>query len=126
MKLRTNKIDQFDTTSRNGKLYALVPLDQLKKLIEEIEMAMDIKAYDKAKRETREFFPSNVVDAILQGKNPLQIYRKYRKMTQIELAKKSGIGRTLIAEIETGKKNGSIKTIKQLAKALGLTADMLI
>lgn len=52
--------------------------------------------------------------------------RESLKMTQEELAKKSGVGRVTIALLETGAtKNASSKTLLLIAQALGTTIDDL-
>lgn len=44
--------------------------------------------------------------------------RKRRDLTQSELAKKSGVSQSTIAQIESGRKDPSVKTLGKLAKAL--------
>lgn len=52
-------------------------------------------------------------------------YRKIKKMTQKELSEKSGISRSHIASIETGKYNPSLDTLKKLAQALTISLESL-
>ena len=47
-------------------------------------------------------------------------------MTQVDLAKQAGISRPYLTEIETGKKEGSIRAIKALAEALDIDIGLLI
>lgn len=47
-------------------------------------------------------------------------YREEKGFTQIELAKKAGIGNGTLAEIETGKNKSTSKTINKIITALGL------
>lgn len=51
--------------------------------------------------------------------------RKSRKMTQQELAKKSGVSQTTISDIERGR-NESSTELPALAKALGMSVDDLL
>ncbi len=63
--------------------------------------------------------PDDILDQLSAGQDhPVKIIRKYREMTQAELAEASGISRPYLTEIETGKKDGSIRAIKALAGAL--------
>lgn len=48
----------------------------------------------------------------------LKYLRQNRKLTQGELAKKAGVAQSTIAQIESGRKDPSISTIKLIAKAL--------
>jgi mRNA interferase RelE/StbE len=46
-------------------------------------------------------------------------------LTQAALAEKAGVNRVSIAEIETGRKQGSVASLRALADALGVTLDDL-
>ena len=46
--------------------------------------------------------------------------RKKRNMTQSELAKKSKLSQSTIAQIESGRKDPSVKTLEKLAGALNI------
>ena len=51
-------------------------------------------------------------------------YRENLKMSQEELAEKSGVCRTTISALENGtEKNTSTKTLLKIAKALGTTVE---
>lgn len=54
------------------------------------------------------------------------IYRKYRKMTQVQLAEKAGIARAYLAQLETGKKQGSVEVLKKIASTLNLDLDDIV
>lgn len=56
--------------------------------------------------------------------NKIKEWREKAKMTQAELAKKSGISRVTISQLEQGvERNTSSKTLLKLAKALNTTVD---
>nr|WP_321457245.1 helix-turn-helix transcriptional regulator [uncultured Cohaesibacter sp.] len=86
----------------------------------------DEELYDKAKEEDGEYFPSKVVDALLSGENPVKVYRKYRGITQKQLADSVGVKQEMISQIESGKRKGSIDTVKALADILGVDVDDLV
>lgn len=52
--------------------------------------------------------------------------RKQKKLSQEEVAYSSGLDRSFISLLETGRQQPSLITIFQLAKALGITAGQLI
>lgn len=56
----------------------------------------------------------------LVGSNTARI-RKDMKLTQEQLADRSGLSQQYISELETGKRNPTIVTIYELACALGVT-----
>lgn len=51
--------------------------------------------------------------------------REEKKMTQEELAEKSGVSRTIISFLENGSPNTTSKTLVSIARALGVTIDQL-
>jgi DNA-binding XRE family transcriptional regulator len=70
--------------------------------------------------------PEEIQDEIAAGKeHPVKIVRKYRNMTQEELAGKAGLSRTYLTEIETRRKDGSIKALKTIAAALKVDIALL-
>jgi len=70
--------------------------------------------------------PIEVVEAKLDGAHPIRAWRNYRGWTQLDLSCKSGVGRDLIAQIETRRKNGSVETLDRIARALGVPIEALI
>lgn len=53
----------------------------------------------------------------------LKQLRESKGMTLEELAKKSGVGRGTIGDIETGKNKSTVKTLSKLSTALGLNRE---
>jgi DNA-binding XRE family transcriptional regulator len=90
----------------------------------------DIAAFDRALSRLAsgpdEAIPAAYAHRILDGENPVRVYRDYRGLTQPALSRASGVNRIQIADIEAGRKSGSIETIKKLANALGVSVDDLI
>jgi hypothetical protein len=70
--------------------------------------------------------PIEVVRAKLDGAHPVKAWRDYRGWTQVYLNFKSGVGRDLIAQIETRRKNGSVETLGRLARALETPIEALV
>lgn len=70
--------------------------------------------------------PDDILEQLSLGKdNPIKIIRKYRGMTQGDLAVAAGISRPYLTEIETGRKDGSIRAIKSIASALKVSLEVL-
>jgi len=114
-----------------GVKYALLPLkilEQLRGKLEEFQDIADVmEIKERISRGEGEYFPAYILDEILDnGKNPVKVYREYRKMTQEQLAEKAGISVHMVRKIENGESEGSISTIKAIAKALNLDIDMLV
>ena len=72
-----------------------------------------------------ETVPAAVAHALLEGANPVKVWREHRALTQDALAAQAGISKAFLCQIETGKRVGAIKTLRALAAALGVTVDDL-
>lgn len=59
------------------------------------------------------------------GQN-LKKIRTQKKMSQGDIARTLGVDRGYISNIENGKKNPTLATIAKLAKALGISVDILL
>jgi len=120
---------RIETVTRKGKEFAMIPMEDLQKLMEDAEMLADVKAYDAAKARLEdgedEFIPLEMTERRLRGEAALRIWREYRKLTQEKLAKKSKVSRALIAAIETKRKAGSVRTWKKLGAALDVGWEQL-
>lgn len=90
----------------------------------------DLKAYDSAiaalNRGEDELVPAEFFNRLLNGENALRVYRELRGYTQAALAERADVSRATVGEIEISRKTGSIKTLRRLADALGVTVDDLI
>lgn len=67
-----------------------------------------------------DYLPAELVGRMIEGEHPLRIWREHRKLTAQALADLAGVARSYIAEIETGKKPGSVDAYQRLARALGV------
>lgn len=106
-----------------------IPREEYDRLRAAAEDLADLQAYDRAKNAMdvgdEELIPEVYVDRLLEGERPLRVFRDLRGLTQAALAEKAGVNRVTIAEIETGRKHGSVATLRRLADALGITLDDL-
>ena len=120
---------RIETITRKGKEFAVIPVKDLQKLMEDAEMLADVKAYDAAKARLQagddELIPLEITERRLRGEPALRIWREYRKLTQEQLAKKSKLSRALIAAIETNRRSGSVSTWKKLGAALNVSWEQL-
>ncbi|WAR46544.1 helix-turn-helix domain-containing protein [Methylomonas rapida] len=111
---------------QNGqRQYAILPMAEYEALLDKVEMLEDIKAYDEAMRRDEEMIPAEVVYRLL-NENKTKVWREYRGLTQSELAECCGLAQATIAQIEGGKRTGSIDVLKKIAAALTLDLDDLV
>ena len=106
-----------------------IPREEYDRLRAAAEDLADLQAYDRAKTALAagedELIPEDYANRLLNGEHPLRVYRSMRGLTQAALAEKAGVNRVTVAEIETGRKQGSVATLRALADALGVTLDDL-
>lgn len=118
------------TIDRDGKPeYVVLPWADYQVLLDAAEDAIDGALLDAFRKKLAagedETVPAAVVDALLAGANPIKVWREYRGLTQDALAARAGISKAYLCQIETGKREGAIKTLRALAAALGVTVDDL-
>jgi DNA-binding XRE family transcriptional regulator len=109
--------------------WAIIPYDAYLCLMEQAEMLQDIQDYDAVKaalaRGEEELAPAEVVDALLDGDNPIKVWRTFRGMTRRELAEQAGISVPYLSQLETNKRSGSLEILAAIARALDVTIEDL-
>jgi DNA-binding XRE family transcriptional regulator len=109
--------------------WAVIPVNTYRRLVEDAEMLQDILDYDQAKRlieDGEELIPSQVTFAILDGENPLKVWRTHRGLTQQEVAKRAKISPSYLSQLESGKRTGTTKVLKSIANVLAVRIDDLV
>jgi DNA-binding XRE family transcriptional regulator len=106
-----------------------IPREEYDGLLSAAEMLADLRAYDTATASltagTEELVPSEVLDQLLGGDPPLRVWRMHRGLSGADLARRSGVNRVQILDIEAGRSKGSVATLKKLATALRVDLDDL-
>lgn len=104
-----------------------IPRAEYDRLRAAAEDLADLQAYDRSKAAMAagedELIPAEYVNRLLNGDSPVRVYRDLRGLTQNNLAERAGVNRVTVAEIETGRKQGSVATLRKLADALGVAVD---
>ncbi len=113
------------TVERQGKRYVLVPEKAFRRIQDELDELDDIRAYDRAKSKPQEFIPAAFAKRLLDGKNPIRVYREYRGMTQEALAAKADISKPFLSQLENERRVMSMRVLRSLAKALKVDFDDL-
>jgi ribosome-binding protein aMBF1 (putative translation factor) len=106
--------------------WAVLPYEEYERLVEEAEMLQDVREYDEARKAVaagEELVPSEVTYAILDGGNPVRVWREHRGISRKQLAEASGLAVAYLSQIEAGKRKGSPEELATIAKELGLSLD---
>lgn len=117
--------------SKDGKPeYAVVPYNDYQKLLANAEMLVDLVAYDATKRALssgeEELIPAAVIDRLLDGDNPIRVWREFRGLTSAQLATACGVSAAAISQLEAGKRRPSVALLKKLAAALRVDLEQLL
>jgi DNA-binding XRE family transcriptional regulator len=115
----------------NGKPeYAVLPYEDYLQLIEQADMLQDLRDYDRIKAEVEigdeETIPAEVAYALVDGENPVKVWREYRGFTQAQLSSAAGISTPYLSQIESGKRKASTRVLVAIAGLLHVTLDDLI
>ena len=108
--------------------YAVLPYDVYLRLVEDAEMLADVRDYDVAMERIaagEELIPAEVGYGLLDGGNPIRVWREYRGLSQAELAAKAGISASYLSQLESGKRDGTVEVLSALAVELGVALDDL-
>ncbi|MBR0554642.1 helix-turn-helix transcriptional regulator [Ciceribacter sp. L1K23] len=104
--------------------------DALMKLVERLEDLEDslaIKAFEeKLARGEEELIPAEFVYRMMDGESPVRVWRDFRGLSAKDLAATAGISATYLSEIESKKKEGSISSLKKIARALKVDLEDLV
>jgi len=109
--------------------WAVIPYKDYLRLVAEAEMLRDVRDYDGALdaiKQGEETIPSEIVYAILDGENPIRVWREYRGLTQAQLSQAAGISKPYLSQIETGKRTGTTEVLSAIANVLDLTLDDIV
>jgi DNA-binding XRE family transcriptional regulator len=116
---------------RDGKPeWAVLPYETYLELVEQAEMIEDVSEYDRIKAALaageEEEIPSEVVYALLDGTNPVKVWREYRHLTQAQVAESAGISVPYLSQIEAGKRQASARVLRAISVSLNVTIDDLV
>jgi transcriptional regulator with XRE-family HTH domain len=59
-----------------------------------------------------------MVNRILDGENALRVWREHRGLTVKQLADLAGISASFVSQMESGRREGSVETMRRIAAAL--------
>lgn len=90
-------------------------------------MSSSSALFDAAKAADDGFpIPAAVANAILEGEQPVKVWRKNRGLTPDALAGNTGISKADLCQIETRKRVGSAKNLKATTNAPALPVAILL
>lgn len=109
-------------------IYVLLPVADHDRLTADARAFADLSAATHAALPMMEpdpLIPADIVYRISQGESPVRVWREHRGMKAIDLARATGLSAPYLSEIETGKKDGTFRTMATIAECLGVSLDDL-
>ncbi len=112
-----------------GQKIAMLPIADYERLLEVAEDRADEAAADRAdlrRLAGEESVPLELLDRIIAGESPLRVWRTYRGVTLVQLAKETETAAGFLSQIETGNRRGSPALWRKLAEALNLAIEDIL
>ncbi len=121
---------QIITNSDREPAFAVIPYDEYRVLMERLDLLEDLRdsnAFgEKLARGEEEVIPVEVVERLVDGESPVKVWREHRGLTQEELGEQVGLSGSYLSQIESGKREGTVRVYAALARALGVDVDDLV
>lgn len=116
-------------TTPAGERLVMLPEAEFAALVEAAEDATDRTAVARFRRALaegdEELVPAAIVDRILSGENRVKVWREHRGLTQDALAREADVVEHALVEIESGRQDGTVETLRRIAAVLDATLDDL-
>jgi DNA-binding XRE family transcriptional regulator len=112
-----------------GEKFAMLPAEDYRRLLALAEDREDEIAADnaRARREAgEEYVPADLVNRIIDGESALKVWREYRGLSQVQLAKVANCRLATISEIENGKAQGKPRLWRAFAEALQVDLEDIV
>ena len=122
-------------STEGGEQLAVLPLSEYERLaaldVDEVaEDAGTARVVDRALRAIAQgrdvLLPEEVHLALEAGENPVRVLRKWRGLSQADLAAAIGRTQSYVANMEAGRRDGTTETMVAVAGALGIPMEVLL
>ena len=119
MKGRNDTVSRADLEAVNAKCAALQ---------EQVEDLFDLLELERRERTGHggDPIPAVVAVQLLDGTNPIRVWRKHSGLTGVKLAASAGITSAYLSDLENGKRAGTPDTLRKIADVLGRSIDDLV
>jgi DNA-binding XRE family transcriptional regulator len=113
----------------DGRKMAVLPMEEYERLLDIVEDKADSLAAETAERrraEGEEYLPAEMIDRLIAGESALKVWRKYRGLTQDELARRAKTTFATVSRLEAGKMKSNPKMWNRLAEALDVSVGDIL
>ncbi|ODN41653.1 hypothetical protein BGC07_15815 [Piscirickettsia litoralis] len=115
----------YQVIEQDGRpAFAVVPFADFEQLMAEYSNEAPVKKASARKKQAT--VPHELAKLVaLKDYSPIKAWRKYKGVTQAELAKKLKLTQPALSQIEKSEKGLQQDTVKKVAKALGIKPEQL-
>lgn len=107
--------------------FAIVPIEEWERIVDALDDLEDVAFLEAYQADpNQELLPAEMVDALLDGENPIRVWREHRGLSQPQLAEAAGVSEAYLAQLEAGTREPAQRVIRRLAKTLRVDIDDLI
>ena len=116
--------------AKNGKPeYAVIPYADYLRMLDSLDDKADVLAvaefHERYAAGREQLVPARIVRRELESESPIKLWREHRGLTQQALADMCGISKPYLSQLESGKRQGTIETLTVVARALGVSLELL-
>ena len=115
-----------DAVTGTDKEVVIIPKTEYDALVQRLENLEAQMAGKGSPGNGHDKIPRAVAYRLAQGENAIRVWRQYRGMVQVELARKVGISRTYLTQIELGDRRLSVDLLQRIATGLDVTPHDLV
>jgi DNA-binding XRE family transcriptional regulator len=100
---------------------------RMKATLEDFDDAVDAAVARRILEDPKtEWVPGEVVERLVEGQNPIRVWREHRGLSQAALAARAKLPQQTISMLENGRRKGTLDQVRRLAEALGVGLDDLV
>jgi DNA-binding XRE family transcriptional regulator len=103
--------------------FVMMPAADYERLLDEADERGARRAFERTREE--EFVPIALANRLLGNENPVRAWRKHRGLTLAELGRNARLSKGYLSDLETGKRKGTLATLRTIAKVLQVDLDDL-
>ena len=116
---------------QDGKpAFAVLPYEDYKALMDALEDARDAglieEFHARLARGDEELIPQEFASRLIEGENPVRVWREIRGLTLQQIADACGVTDSAISMIEQGKRQPSVDLLRRIAVALSVAVETLL
>jgi len=113
---------QTHHTEKSTRPVTRAEFKAIQQRIEDIEDRFDL-LQAHARGPSEDAWPDSFAKRLVNGENPLRLWREFRGMTLDQLSKAADVSKSYLSEVENNIKGGSVAFLKACAKALNISLE---